>query len=252
MPKAQWDITSQATFEPVRPYQFIGLFFPPMSIANELLPTSIGQTGEAGQTPSTPPVLNPGWSLFSTLREAKIPTLDIEKAHDNVMGSPIYYANKMTDLPTFSTTHREFQGWFAYRAFYAWARKAYNLQTMTIGYQYDYKGTVIILNSPTFQSAKENNKLLQTNQDMLTLLKNMVLDEFWIFGNAWPSSVPGPSFTYAGTDLINYDVTWTMDRMLSSTDILELSKQGQDFTKELPGFAPYVTSVVSLLTSLLK
>jgi len=61
---------------------------------------------------------------------------------------------------------------------------------------------------------------------MLTLLKNMVLDEFWIFGNAWPSSVPGPSFTYAGTDLINYDVTWTMDRMLSSTDILELSKQG--------------------------
>ncbi|MEM4066685.1 MAG: hypothetical protein QXV17_07485 [Candidatus Micrarchaeaceae archaeon] len=65
--------------------------------------------------------------MFATLRQATIPTLDIGKTNDTLMGTPIYYSQKMTDIPTFETHHREYQGWFAYRAFYSWARKAYNL-----------------------------------------------------------------------------------------------------------------------------
>ncbi|MEM4066684.1 MAG: hypothetical protein QXV17_07480 [Candidatus Micrarchaeaceae archaeon] len=79
---------------------------------------------------------------------------------------------------------------------------------MTIGYQYDYKGTVIILNSPTFQSGPESQSLITPNTDMNSILQNVPVDEFWVFANVWPTNVPGPDFTYTGTDLIDYTVTW--------------------------------------------
>jgi len=41
---------------------------------------------------------------------------------DRMQGTPVHYANRIADLPTLTTQHREYQGWYAYRSIYEWNR----------------------------------------------------------------------------------------------------------------------------------
>jgi hypothetical protein len=158
LPKAQWDIVSNTNFEPVRPYQFSAIFVPPQSIAN----TTLVKSDMSNSTDVNPPVqvqnVTPGYGLFSTLRTASIPSIQINPSNDMVQGSPIYYAERVNTMPPLQTNHREYQGFYAYRSIWEWARQAYNFSQMTIGYQYQYKGGVIILNTPSFQGDYQINQ----------------------------------------------------------------------------------------------
>lgn len=235
LPKAQWDIVSQQTFEPVRPYQFAAIFVPPPEVATTTLVSSADAASTGINPNSTPKKQNVAYGLFSTLRTANIPSVTIPAQTDNVQGSPIYYANKLDAIPTFQTAHREYQGWYAYRSIWTWARQAYNFAQMTIGYQYEYKGGVIILNTPSFQGEMQvQQTLLNTQADQLSLAQSLIYDEFWVFVNAWPTTTPTVGFDYSGTNLLNFEVTWQSDRILNSTELYHMQADGQDFSKEIP------------------
>jgi len=60
----------------------------------------------------------------------------------------------------------------------------------------------------------------------MSLAQSLIYDEFWVFVNAWPTTTPTVGFDYAGTNLLNFEVTWQADRILTSTDLYNMQADG--------------------------
>lgn len=235
LPKAQWEILTKQTYEPVRQFQFVAIFVPPVNVANKVLQLGKGALSPDQQKYVGPSSEKPEFALFSTLRGAKIPDLTVQTATDKAQGTPVTYANRIDTLAQLTTQHREYQGWYAYRAIYEWNRQAYNQAKQQLGYQYNYKGGVIVFNTPTFeQDYNVDTTLFNVSSDSTTLISKIKWDECWVFVNAFPTTAPGPDFTYTGDAFLNYSVSWQYDRMLSTTDLREMSKKDATWSNEIP------------------
>ena len=235
LPKAQWEILTKQTYEPVRQFQFAALFVPPVNVANKTLQLGTGALSPDQQKYVGPMSEKPEFALFSTLRGAKIPDLAVQTTTDKAQGTPVTYQNRIDTFTALTTTHREYQGWYAYRSIYEWNRAQYNQAKQTLGYQYNYKGGVIIFNTPTFESDYSvDTALMDVSSGSTELISKMKWDECWVFVNAFPTNVPGPDFTYTGDTFLNYSVSWQYDRMLSTTDLKEMQDKGQEWRNEIP------------------